>query len=83
MNDTTQKLDMASLLVFEPFSHFPSGLKIRVHDKARLDGLGRSVAVEAADGALVLDLDKVMMKSAESAAAGPVEPDSLLDATAR
>jgi hypothetical protein len=74
MSDTTHKLDMASLLVFEPFSGYPSGLKIRVHDKARLDSLGRSIAVEAPDGALVLDLDKVMAQSAEPAAADPADP---------
>lgn len=76
MSDTTQKLDMASLLVFEPFSRFPSGLKIRVHDEARLDGLGRSVAVKGADGALVIDLDRLMKGSAEPAAA-PSEPVGL------
>ena len=63
----TQKFDMASLLVFEPFTHFPSGLKIRVHDKTRLDSLGLSVAVKEADGALVLDLDQVT-KAAQPAA---------------
>ena len=67
MNDSSQ-IDMAPLLVFEPFSHFPSGLKIRVHDKARLDSLGLSVAVEDSDGALVLDLDKVMVQAVEPAA---------------
>lgn len=65
MSDNTQKPDMASLLVFEPFSHFPSGLKIRVHDEGRLDSLGLSVAVKEADGALVLDLDQVISKSAD------------------
>lgn len=68
MSDNLQKLDIASLLVFEPFSHFPSGLRIRVHDEARLDSLGLSVAVKEADGALVLDLDQVMTKAAEPAA---------------
>jgi hypothetical protein len=65
MSDNTQEPDMASLLVFEPFSHFPPGLKIRVHDEARLDSLGRSVAIKEADGALVLDLDQVIGKGAE------------------
>jgi hypothetical protein len=63
-----QKVDMASLLVFEPFSHFPQGLKIRVHDESRLDSLGRSVARQGKDGVLVLDLDEVLAKTEEPAA---------------
>ncbi|HMO44886.1 MAG TPA: hypothetical protein PKB14_02500 [Rubrivivax sp.] len=68
MSDNAQKLDMASLLVFEPFSRFPPGLKIRVHDEGRLDSLGLSVAVKEADGALVLDLDQVISKAADAPA---------------
>lgn len=73
MSDPAPKVDMAALLVFEPFSHFPSGLKIRVHDKARLDSLGRSVAKQGKDGALMLDLDQVIAKSDEPASPAPVD----------
>jgi len=67
----------------QPFSHYPSGLKIRVHDKARLNSLGRSVAAPDADGALVVDLDRVICEtrerpdtaaSADAAVALPVKP---------
>lgn len=66
-------VDMASLLVFEPFSHYPSGLKIRVHDASRLDSLGRSVARQGQDGVLVLNLDEVLAKSDEAAVPAPAE----------
>ena len=63
--NVSQKPDMSSLLVFEPFSHYPAGLKIRVHDASRLDSLGRSVARQGQDGVLVIDLDEVLAKSEE------------------
>lgn len=69
----TQKFDMASLLVFEPFTHFPAGLKIRVHDEDRLDSLGRSVAVPDEGGGLLVDLDQVITKPVEETATAPAQ----------
>jgi hypothetical protein len=73
MRSSTARLDMSSLLVFEPFRGFPPGLKIRVHDEARLDSLGRSLATVEADGALVLDVDSAMANGSEheTVPAGP------------